>query len=51
VQAERIRQGAGGGVTVNQYISTPDANSFQRSQQQILAQTQQMLSRATKRNN
>lgn len=51
VQAERIRQGGMGGVTVNQYITTPDAGSFQRSQQQVLAQTQQMLSRATKRNN
>lgn len=51
VQAEKIRQNGMGGITVNQYISTPDANSFQRSQAQILAQTQQQLSRATKRNN
>lgn len=53
VQADGIRRngGLGGGVTVNQYISTPDANSFQRSQNQILAQTQQQLARATRRNN
>jgi tape measure domain-containing protein len=36
---------------INFNISTPDADSFQRSQQQILAKTQATLSRANVRNN
>lgn len=41
----------GGGVNVNFNISTPDAQSFQRSQGQILARTMGALNRANKRNN
>jgi lambda family phage tail tape measure protein len=37
--------------TINFNISTPDADSFQRSQQQILAKTQATLQRANARNN
>lgn len=38
-------------INVNFNISTPDANSFTRSQGQILAKTQAALARANKRNN
>lgn len=51
VQADRMRNGGMGGMTINQYINTPDANSFQRSQNQILATTQQTMTRASRRNN
>ena len=44
-------QSGGRPVQVNYNISTPDANSFQRSQDQILARTQVGLSRAQRRNN
>ena len=37
--------------TINFNITTPDADSFQRSQQQILAKTQATLQRANARNN
>lgn len=37
--------------TINFNIQTPDAESFQRSQQQILAKTQASLQRANARNN
>lgn len=40
----------GGGVTVNQTIVTPDANSFRRSQGQIAADTGRAISRAMRRN-
>lgn len=42
---------SGGGGTVNMYIQAQDANSFQRSQGQILAKMQAGLDRANKRNN
>ena len=47
------KPGQGGGRQVNVVfnISTPDADSFQRSQGQILAKTQASLSRANARNN
>jgi len=38
--------GAGGGVTVNQYISTPDAGSFRRSQRQVAGAAKRSLSAA-----
>jgi hypothetical protein len=38
-------------VIVNMNISTPDADSFRRSQDQILAGTQRALARANQRNN
>lgn len=50
IQADAIRKGqAGNNIVMN--ISTPDAGSFMRSQSQVLAQTQQMLARAQRRNN
>lgn len=38
-------------IQINFNIATPDAESFQRSQDQILARTQAALARASKRNN
>lgn len=38
--------GAGGGVTVNQYISTPDAGSFRRSERQVMGAAKRSLSGA-----
>lgn len=50
VQADAIRKGqAGNNIVMN--ITTQDSGSFLRSQSQILAQTQQMLARAQRRNN
>lgn len=50
IQADAIRKGqAGNNIVMN--IQTQDAGSFLRSQSQILAQTQQMLARAQRRNN
>lgn len=48
-----VEMGAGGGgnTTVNYNIQTPDADSFRRSQGQIMARTQYGLQRANKRNN
>jgi hypothetical protein len=43
-------QGQGQAPTINFFINTPDANSFERSQGQILARTQAALTRATARN-
>ncbi len=45
-------QGGGGGrpLIVNFNISTPDADSFARSQGQLLTRTQSVLSRAARRN-
>jgi lambda family phage tail tape measure protein len=42
--------GSGGNVTMQFNISTPDANSFQRSQGQILARANAQMSRAQRRN-
>jgi len=39
-----VRGGAGGGVTVNMNISTPDVQGFSRSQAQIAAQMSRALS-------
>lgn len=41
-----VANGAGGGVTVNQYISTPDAGSFRRSQRQVAGAAKRSLSAA-----
>lgn len=43
-------QGSGGAVSMQFNISTPDANSFQRSQGQIMARAQAQMSRAQRRN-
>ena len=53
VSVTRAGEGGGGGnaVNVNFNISTPDANSFQQSQGQIMAKTQAALERANRRNN
>lgn len=43
--------GVGGGGIVNNFnIQTPDADSFRRSQGQILLRTQTAMSRASRRN-
>lgn len=44
-------KGGAGGGTINMYIQAQDANSFQRSQGQILAKMQAGLDRANRRNN
>jgi lambda family phage tail tape measure protein len=47
---EQQRGGMGGRpANVNIYVTTPDAQSFQRSQGQILARTQRQLDRAARR--
>jgi lambda family phage tail tape measure protein len=51
VQINKPGQGGGRSVVVNMNISTPDADSFQRNQTQILAKTQASLQRANSRNN
>jgi tape measure domain-containing protein len=52
VQVNKPGQGGGGrSVVVNMNITTPDSDSFQRNQTQILAKTQASLSRANSRNN
>lgn len=52
VQVNKPGQSGGGrSIVVNMNIQTPDADSFQRNQQQILAKTQASLSRANARNN
>jgi len=43
-------QGTGGSTNLVFNISTPDANSFQRSQGQIMARAQAQMSRAQRRN-
>ncbi len=42
---------SGGGVTIVQNITTPDAGSFRQSQGQIAAEAQAAASRASRRNN
>ncbi len=42
-------RGGGGGVSVVMNISTPDAESFRRSQAQLFARTQNSMSRAIQR--
>ena len=51
VQINKPGQGGGRSIVVNMNISTPDADSFQRNQTQILAKTQASLQRANSRNN
>ena len=51
VQINKPGQGGGRSVNVVMNINTPDADSFQRNQGQILAKTQAGLQRANARNN
>ncbi len=52
VSVQRRGQGGGGKPVVVQFnISTPDADSFRRSQGQIMAQVSAVLNRANKRDN
>ena len=51
VPVEMNGQGQGGTNNIVFNISTPDADSFRRSQGQILAKTQATMARASKRNN
>ena len=45
-----VPNGAMGGSTIVFNVSTPDANSFRASQGQMLAQAQQQIARAGRRN-
>jgi hypothetical protein len=45
-----VPNGAMGGATIVFNVSTPDANSFRQSQGQMLAQAQQQMARAGRRN-
>lgn len=51
VTVNKPGQSGGKPVTINFNISTPDADSFQRNQSQILAKASASLSRANARNN
>lgn len=51
VTVDKPGDGGGGGMNITFNISTPDANSFRRSQSQILSDAQTQLARASRRNN
>jgi lambda family phage tail tape measure protein len=51
VHINKPGQAGSKGTNVNFYIQTPDVDSFQRSQGQLLAKTQAAMSRASSRNN
>lgn len=51
VSVQKRGQRGGGGVTIQFNITTPNADSFKRSQGQLMAQASAVLSRANKRDN